>query len=79
MAQQKAVREQSHLGFFAAILGVAVLAWAGWWFVGNNYFTTQQQMDTAASNPGMPKRARDKDHKAEAPPAERPQATADNR
>lgn len=79
MAQQKTEREQSHLGFFAAILGVAVLAWAGWWFIGNNYFTTQQQMDTAASNPGMPMRAREKDAKAVAPAAERPQATADSR
>ena len=75
MAQQTE-KSTSHLGFFVAILAIALACWAAWRFVGNSYFTTQQQAETAAVNPGMPQRHRDKEPRADAPKAEKPAAEA---
>lgn len=63
MAQQ-AEKSTSHLGFFVAVLAVAVVCWGAWRFVGNSYFTTQQQAQTAAENPGKPHPPKDRESRS---------------
>lgn len=55
---------QSHLGFFVAMLVVAVLGYGAWRAVDKYYFPTQQQQATAAANPGLPHPPKDKKQSA---------------
>ena len=73
---QKSEKSVSHLGFFVAILAIALVCWGAWRFVGNSYFTTQQQVETAATNPGMPHRPKDKEPRVDAPSVGKPAAGA---
>ncbi len=55
---QETKKEQSHLGFFVAMLAVAVLGYGSWVLLDRYYFTAQQQQQTAEANPSLPPRPR---------------------
>lgn len=71
---QETKKEQSHLGFFVAMLAVAALGYGTWVLLDKYYFTAQQQQVTADSNPSLPRPPKDRELTANGSRTETPSA-----
>jgi hypothetical protein len=63
---QNPPKEQSHLGFFVALLVVVAAAFGAYKLFGNYIFTTQQQVQTVVESPGGATKIKPKEREPEA-------------